>query len=78
MIGQGESIDRYVAGIKKHSHFGRRKLQQLLELQRTYPRDAFEKAIEQALHYGLYDLSRLENLILTFVCGDFFNLKMDD
>ena len=78
LLGQGESLDRYVAGIKKHSHFGRRKLQQLLELQRTYPRDAFEKAIEQALHYGLYDLSRLENLILSFVCGDFFNLKMDD
>jgi hypothetical protein len=78
LLGQGESIDRYLAGIKKHSHFGWRKLQQLLELQRTYPRDAFEKAIEQALHYGLYDLSRLENLILTFICGDFFNLKMDD
>jgi hypothetical protein len=78
LLGRDETLDRYVAGIKKHTHFGRRKLQQLLELQRTYPRDAFKKAVEQALHYGLYDLSRLENLILTFVSGDFFNLKMDD
>jgi hypothetical protein len=78
LLGQGQSLDLYVAGIKKNSHFGRRKLQQLLELQRTYPRSAFEKAIEQALHYGLYDISRLENLILTFVSGDFFNLKTED
>lgn len=78
LVGRDESLDRYVAGIKKHNPFGRRKLQQLLELQRTYPRDAFKKAIEQALHYGLYDLSRLESLILTFVSGDYFNLEMDD
>lgn len=78
LVGRDESLDRYVASIKKHTHFGRRKLQQLLELQRTYPPDAFKKAIEQALHYGLYDLSRLENLILTFVSGDYFNLEMDD
>jgi hypothetical protein len=78
LIGRDESLDRYIVGIKKHTHFGRRKLQQLLELQRTYPRDAFKKALEQALHYGLYDLARLENLILTFVSGDFFNLEMED
>ncbi|MFH0725910.1 MAG: IS21 family transposase [Pseudomonadota bacterium] len=78
LIGRDESLDRYIVGIKKHTHFGRRKLQQLLELQRTYPRDAFKKAIEQALHYGLYDLSRLENLILTFVSGDFFSLETED
>jgi hypothetical protein len=78
LIGRDESLDRYIVGIKKHTHFGRRKLQQLLELQRTYPRDAFKKATEQALHYGLYDLSRLENLILTFVSGDFFNLETED
>jgi hypothetical protein len=77
--GRSESLDRYVAGIKKSSYgSGRRKLQKLLELQRTYPADAFEKAVETALHYGLYDLARVENLILSFVAGDFFNLKGDD
>jgi hypothetical protein len=68
-----------VAGIKKNSSgSGRRKLQKLLALQRTYPAEAFEKAVEKALRYGLYDLSRLENLILSFVAGDFFNLKEDE
>jgi len=79
LIGRSETLDRYVAGIKKNSHgSGRRKLQKLLSLQRTYPADAFEKAVEKALRYGLYDLLRLENLILSFVAGDFFNLKEDD
>ncbi len=79
LMGRSNSLDRYVAGIKKSCYgSGRRKLQKLLELQRTYPVDAFEKAVESALHYGLYDLARLENMILSFVAGDFFNLKVDD
>ena len=79
LLGRSDTLDRYVAEIKKSSYgSGRRKLQKLLSLQRTYPADAFKKAIETALQYGLYDLLRLENLILSFVAGDFFNLKADD
>jgi hypothetical protein len=79
LSGRSDTLDRYVTGIKKSSYgSGRRKLQKLLTLQRTYPADAFEKAVEKALRYGLYDLLRLENLILSFVAGDFFNLKADD
>ena len=79
LTGRSGILDRYVAGIKKSSYgSGRRKLQKLLELQRTYPADAFAKAVETGLHYGLYDLLRLENMILSFVAGDFFNLKEED
>ncbi|MBW2593543.1 MAG: IS21 family transposase [Deltaproteobacteria bacterium] len=79
LMGCSKALDRYVVRIKKSCYgSGRRKLQKLLELQRTYPADAFEKAVDSALHYGLYDLARLENMILSFVAGDFFNLKADD
>jgi len=79
LLGRSDTVDRYVAEIKKSSYgSGRRKLQKLLSLQRTYPADAFEKAVETGLRYGMYDLLRLENLILSFVAGDFFNLKADD
>jgi hypothetical protein len=79
LLGRSQSLEHYVAGIKKNGYgSGRRKLQKLLELQRSYPADAFEKAVETALHYGLYDLARVENLILSFVAGDFFNLKPED
>lgn len=46
----------------------------LLHLKRTYPSEAFVAAITRALTYGLYDLNRLEDLILRYVAGDFFNL----
>jgi hypothetical protein len=79
LTGRHSWLDRYVAEIKKRTYgSGRRKLQKLLELQRTYPADAFQCAVEKALRYGLFDLARLENLILSFVAGDFFNLKQDD
>jgi hypothetical protein len=52
-------------------------MRRLLDLKRTYPQEAFEKAIAQALRYGLYDLSRLEQVILSQVQGDFFNIDED-
>ena len=55
-----------------------RPLRRLLELKRTYPEDAFHAALEQALHYGLFDLYRLEKLILERVAGDFFLIDEED
>jgi hypothetical protein len=53
-------------------------MRRLLDLKRTYPPEAFEKAIVQALRYGLYDLPRLEQMILSHVAGDFFNIEDDE
>ena len=79
LTGRHDWLDRYVAELKKRAYgSGRRKLGKLLELWRTYPAEAFKSAVEQALHYGLYDLTRLEGMILSFVAGEFFNLKGDD
>jgi len=52
-------------------------MRRLLDLQRTYPADAFKNAIEQAFHYGLYDLNLLEQMILKRVAGDFINIEQD-
>jgi len=51
------------------------KLRQLLELKRTYPAEPFMTAIENALYYGLFDLARLERMILKNTGGDFFEIK---
>jgi hypothetical protein len=74
LTGHHEWLDRFVAELKSRSA-GRavRSLRRLLELKRTYPPEAFEKATIEALHYGLYDLARLEQMILSYVAGDFFN-----
>jgi transposase len=58
--------------------WGRRALRRLLEMKRTYPQGPFLAAVEEALKYGLYDLGRLEGLILKKVGGEFFALGADD
>jgi hypothetical protein len=55
-----------------------RKLNRLLAIKRDYPKHAFDKAIARAVHYGVYDLNRLEKIILTFIAGDFFDLDGQD
>ena len=79
LLGHSEHLDRYVEEIKKRSP-GRavRQMRKLLSVKRTYPEKPFLQAMEQALHYGMYDLSRLEQMILSHVAGDFFNIKEDD
>ncbi len=75
LTGHAEVLDGYVAELKKRaSGRGVARLRRLLNLKRTYPTDAFLGAIEQAFQYGLYDLGRLERLILERVAGDFFQL----
>ena len=73
LLGESEILDRYVSEIKKRSSGrGIAKLRRLLNLKRTYPREPFLAAVAKALSYGLYDLARLENMILEHVAGDFF------
>ena len=65
----------YARALKQRGHGrGTRALRRLLDLQRTYPRDSFLAAVRQAAKFGLYDLGRLERLVLQSVAGLFFNL----
>jgi len=77
--GHSEGLDQYVEEVKKHSP-GRaiRQMRRLLALKRTYPPESFRKAIDQALHYRMVDLARLEQIILSHVAGDFFNIEDED
>jgi len=79
LTGRDPRLDAYVVALKQRAPGrGVAKLRRLLELKRTYPAEPFLTAIEQALRYGLFDLSRLERLILERVAGDFFDLDGDD
>ena len=53
---------------------GMRALNKLLYLKRTYPKDAVIHAVSKADKYGMYDLNRLEELIIKSVAGNYFNL----
>ena len=65
----------YVAGLKQRS----RKiitlaLRQLLRFVREYPREPLLGAVQEATRYGLYDLDRLERMILRRVTREYFLL----
>jgi transposase len=73
LLGESEILDRYVSELKKRSTGrGVQRLRRLLNLKRTYPAEPFLAALTKALTYGLYDLSRLEKMIIEHVAGDFF------
>jgi len=69
-------LTEYVAGLKQRS----RKvitlaLRQLLRFVREYPREPLLGAVRDAARYGLYDLDRLERMILRRVTREYFLLN---
>ena len=69
----------YVAALKQK---GRKvvalALRQLLRLLKEYPREPFQAAVREAGQYGLYDLDRVERMILRRVARDYFLLLDKD
>lgn len=49
-------------------------LRQLLRMVREYPQEPLRQAVERAHHYGLYDLDRVESLLLRLVTDEYFQL----
>lgn len=77
--GHDPVLDRYTAELARRAYGrGVRPLRKLLDLFRTYPRTPFLIAVAQAGRYGLYDLARLEQLILKQVAGDVFKLPFGE
>jgi transposase len=71
-------IAGYVAALRQN---GRKltilALRQLLRMVREYPREPLLAAVREAARYGLYDLDRLERMILRLVARDYFLLNHD-
>ena len=66
----------YVAGLQQRSRKAvTLALRQLLRLVREYPREPLLGAVREAGRYGLYDLDRLERMILRRVTREYFLLE---
>ena len=78
IVEAAPEIAEYVAGLKQRGHkVVGVALRQLLRMVREYPREALLGAIREAARYGLYDLDRLERMILRRVARDYFLLDGD-
>jgi hypothetical protein len=68
-------LAEYVAGLKQRSRkVTTLALRQLLRFVREYPREPLLGAVREAARYGLYDLDRLERMILRRVTREYFLL----
>ena len=72
-------LSHYVAELKQR---GRKQtifaLRQLLRMVCEYPRQPLLQAVQRAAHYGLYDLDRLERMVLRCIASDYFLLGPED
>jgi transposase len=72
-------VPAYAAALKQRTAGrGTLALRRLLALYREYPRPAFLQAVTLAVHYGLFDLDRLERLTLRVIAKEYFLLAEDD
>ena len=79
ILHSAPELDGYVTALKQKGHkVVGRALRQLLRLLREYPREPFLAAVREAAQYGLYDLDRLERMILRRVARDYFLLLNTD
>jgi len=75
ILQSAPELASYLTALQKH---GRQSfilaLRQLLRMLRDYPRHAVITAIDEAARYGLYDMDRLERMILRRVAREYFLL----
>jgi transposase len=75
IVAAAPELADYVAGLKQRSRkIVTLALRQLLRLVREYPREPLLGAVREAARYGLYDLDRVERMILRRVAREYFLL----
>lgn len=71
------ALATYVAALKKHaSGRGTLALRRLLKMVRDYPQGPLLTAVSRAAEYGLFDLDRLERMVLKQIATDYFVLPL--
>ena len=72
-------IAEYVSAVKTRAQGrGTLPLRRLLQIVREYPRTAVLEAVRTAATYGLYDLERLESLVLKAIAEEYFVLTENE
>jgi transposase len=75
ILAAAPELADYVVALKQRSRkITTLALRQLWRMVREYPREPLLGAIREAAHYGLYDLDRLERMILRRVAREYFLL----
>jgi transposase len=77
LIRRLPEIEAYLGGLKRRGKLQTTlALRQLVRMAREYPREPLLAAIQTAAHYGLYDLGRLERMVLRGIATTYFQLPL--
>jgi transposase len=68
------ALGTYLQGLKQYVSNRRAPLRRLLAMVQEYPRKAFLSALANAERYRLFDLDRLERMVLRQIADDYFVL----
>ena len=71
LAASAPAVAEYAAALKKRG-YGLLAQRRLVRMMREYPQDAFVAAVETAAQYGLFDLERVERMVLKNVGKSFF------
>lgn len=75
LLGLYPELADYVRGLRDK---GKKQitlaLRQLLRMAREYPKEPFLAAIAEAQRFGLYELDRVERMVIRRIAGDYFKL----
>ncbi len=76
LLRRAPELESYVKALRRRikRSFGF-ALRQMLRMLDDYPREPLLDAVRDAEHYGLYDVDRLENMVLQRIDRDFFPLE---
>jgi hypothetical protein len=69
-------VASYLQSLKKQAGGRRAPLRRFLSMLQEYPREPFLTALAQAEHYGLFDLDRLEKIVLRQISHEYFVLSL--
>jgi hypothetical protein len=70
-------LSSYLNAFKQFVGERRAPLRRLLSMLRDYPRDAFLAAVADAERYRLFELDRLETMVLRRIADDYFPLDLE-
>jgi hypothetical protein len=70
-------LSSYLKSLKQYVGERRAPLRRLLSMLRDYPREAFLAALADAERHRLFDLDRLEKMVLRRIADDYFPLDLE-
>ncbi len=77
LAAAGELIAAYAVTLKQKAPRWPVALRRLAQMRRDYPAAPFLAALEAATHYGLYDLDRVERIVLRNIATAYFVLPVE-